>query len=81
SNAVLEALAAGVPVVTTETGIAAELAARTDTAIVSRTIEGIETGIERFLGPMIARRQAMVSNYKWEAIAQQYARLYAEVIG
>lgn len=76
SNTILEALASGVPVVSTDTGIAPELAKKCHLQIVPRTAEGIEVGISHFLEPTLKRRELMYRKYRWSEIANKYDALY-----
>lgn len=75
SNVVLEALASGVPVVMTKTGIWKELAGAGVLAV-DRTVEAIKRGILQQLAPAIKARQEMASRYTWQAVAAQYVSLY-----
>ena len=79
SNTVNEALACGVPVVSTHTGIAAELARKCDVQVVERSIEGIITGIRHFIEPVVLRRQAL-ERLSWARLADQYIRVYRRAL-
>jgi len=79
SNTVLEALACGVPVVTTDTGIVHELAAGCDVTVVERSMEGVMQGIRAILEPAVERRRLICQQYRWKAVAEQYAKLYQQV--
>ena len=76
SNTVLEALASGLPVVSTDTGIAPELAAACDLRIVARSAEAIAAALRLILAPMIKRRALSGQTYRWKAVAERYLRLY-----
>jgi len=80
SNTTLEALASGVPVVSTETGIAPELAGKCDLKIVDRSVEAIKRGIKDFLLPIQKRRRAMVQQ-TWRRVAEKYFKLYEQLLG
>jgi len=70
SNVVNEALACGIPVVSTRVGIAEELAAQNTGLIVAeRTGKGIARGIREILAPVIERRQLMMDEYDWRVAA------------
>ena len=80
SNTVIEALASGVPVVSTNTGIIPELAKQCDVCVVERTVEGIVEGLKKVLGPIVQRRQIAMDNYRWKLIADQYDDVYQEAL-
>jgi len=80
SNVVMEALAAGVPVVSTDVGCAGVLREEVGLTIVERTADAIAEGLESVLGDSARRVQVMRDRYSWRAIAEQYARLYREVL-
>lgn len=79
SNTILEALASGVPVVSTDTGIAPELAKACDLRIVPRTVDGIEAALVEIIKPIMDRRELMYRKYRWSEIANQYDTLYQGV--
>lgn len=80
SNTILEALASGVPVVSTDTGIAPELAKKCDLRIVPRTVDGIEAALIKIIKPIMDRRELMYRKYRWSEIANKYAALYEKVL-
>jgi glycosyltransferase involved in cell wall biosynthesis len=78
SNVVLEALACGVPVVMTRTGIYQDLAGA-GVITVDRTGEGVKQGILKSLAHVDAARREMVQRFSWEGVANQYASFYASL--
>ena len=81
SNVVNEALACGVPVVSTSVGISPELEQKHRLVCVSRTVKGIAKGIEMMAGFRLKRSETMVP-YQWEsaAVAGKYLESYKEAI-
>lgn len=75
SNTINEALACGVPVVSTDTGIVRDLAKKCDLQIIPRSIDGVVTGLRHFLEPVVLRRKAM-ERMSWAVLADQYVRIY-----
>jgi len=78
SNTVLEALASGLPVVTTRVGNWDHLSERGLVVPVSRTVEGIASGIAMVFKEKIKVRQEM-RRFSWEKIAEQYLLLYKKL--
>lgn len=70
SNVINEALACGVPVVSTRVGIAERLAAqKTGLLIADRRPDAIAEAIARVFAPVIERRQVMMEEYGWRSPA------------
>lgn len=81
----LEAMAAGTPVVTTRTGLVAELGEDPPLLVVERTAEALAAGLEAALADPVAaaararRAQALVrARFDWERIAGELAALYRD---
>jgi len=80
SNTTLEALASGVPVISTDTGIVPELADKCDLRIIDRSVDGIADGLRDVLGPLVLRRKIALDDYRWRLISQQYGKVYEEAL-
>lgn len=80
SNTILEALASGVPAISTNAGIAPELAAECDLTICERSRGAIARALMKVLGPRLKRRRLMTSEYDWRHIAARYGELYREAL-
>lgn len=79
SNVILEALAMGIPVVTTRVGNW-EHFNRFGTIInVIRTVESIKVGIQVAIEEKIAKRKMIEQSYNWERHAKQYLKIYKQV--
>jgi len=81
----LEAMAAGTPVVTTRTGLVAELGDDPPLLVVERTAEALAAGLEAALADPVAaaararRAQALVrARFDWDRIAGELAALYRD---
>lgn len=79
----LEAMAAGTPVVSTRTGLVAELGPDPPLVVVERTVEALAAGLEACLADPEAaaaragRARALVrARFDWDGIARRLARLY-----
>ena len=80
SNVTLEALATGLPVLTTETGIIPELVDKLPLTVVPRKVVGVLEGLKRMFDPILQRRKLMMGSYDWDTIAARYLHLYRSII-
>ncbi|HUX16396.1 MAG TPA: glycosyltransferase family 4 protein [Phycisphaerae bacterium] len=80
SNVCLEALACGVPVVTTAVGIAADMAEYAGAVVVGRTPGAIARGLERVLANRLTARRATVARWSWPLVAAEYEKLYRRLL-
>ena len=81
SNVVLEALASGLPVITTKVGnwkYLQKLCPK-DILIVDGTVSSIKNGILKILEKNIHRRKTVLQHLTWEKIAEQYVELYKKI--
>ena len=79
----LEAMAAGTPVVSTRTGLVAELGSEPPLLVVERTVESLAAGLAACLAdPEAAARRAARARalaharFDWDGLARRLARLY-----
>lgn len=85
SNTVLEAMAAGLPVLITNTGGAAELLNDNGELIDYGDPKSIKEGLRRYIDrPWLIREDGtrsreVVSNYQWDRVAAEYARAYSHI--
>ena len=79
SNTLLEALACGLPVVTTDTGIVPELGPGM-VVVAPRNVGGFVDALRRVLEPQIERRKRICTEYTWKIVAAGYRRLYRELV-
>ena len=79
SNVTLKALATGLPVVTTQTGIWRALNKAGVLHLAERSVEGLAAGILQALAPALRARKLMCEQYTWKHIADQYRKLYREL--
>jgi len=79
SNVVLEALAMGLPVVTTKVGNWRMLGQLGIVIPVERTVHAIKKGIQIAIQDKIKRRKAMQQHYGWENFAKQYLAIYKRI--
>jgi glycosyltransferase involved in cell wall biosynthesis len=70
NNPTLEALSMNIPVISTNTGMAANLEG---VILVDRTVEDIMAGIRT-----VYTRKQILEKYTWKIIAKQYDKLYAK---
>jgi glycosyltransferase involved in cell wall biosynthesis len=78
SNVVLEALACGVPVVMTKTGIHGQLKSA-GVVVVDRSVVAIKNGILQCLLQKTQARQAICKQFSWDTVADQYISLYTSL--
>lgn len=80
SNVVMEALACGIPVVSTDCGIARELCREDGLIILCERLVGcIASAIQLEMLPRLKNRQKFIEKYSWSRIAEQYAALFRGV--
>jgi len=79
SNVILEALAMGLPVVTTKVGNWNALNKLGIVIPVKRTVEAIKEGILFVIQDKIEKRKAMQRYYNWENHAEQYLAVYKQI--
>jgi len=79
SNVVLEALAMGIPVVTTKVGNWEHLARFGAVILVERTVEAIKEGIQIAIQEKITQRRMVEQSYNWANHAKQYLKIYKQV--
>lgn len=80
SNVCLEALASGVPIVITDTGIARDMQRLAEAVIVDRTPGAIADGLSTVLERTVRARRAAFENWDWRFVAAAYRRLYLEIL-
>lgn|GEM_PF-6681512 len=80
SNVLLEALAVGLPVLTTDCGIARDLEEKAGAVIVGRSAERIGAGLAFLFENEIRRRAAVLEHWSWSVVADRYDALYMEVL-
>lgn len=81
SNVTLEALATGLPVITTKTGDWKRLYKFGPNIIfpVEGTAEAIKEGLKHVLKDRLERRKVIVNNLSWKKISESYIELYREI--
>ncbi len=79
SNVVLEALAMGLPVVTTMVGNWKNLSRLGVVIPVERTVRSLKRGIQTAIRDRIGRRRIVRQNYDWAKHAEQYLTIYKQV--
>ncbi len=82
SNAVLEAMACGLPVIVTDTGGTSELIDKNGRVIPKKDPQAIATALEKFIdepetGKLMGKRsREIVAQMSWESVAKEYIHLY-----
>jgi glycosyltransferase involved in cell wall biosynthesis len=90
SLAILEALASSLPVITTNVAMAGEILASGVNALLLPNTDDPRPALsavqQLMLDPSLRRRLALagdqlITDFSWDSIADQYARLYSDMIG
>lgn len=81
-NPTMEALSMGIPVITTNVGIAQQLKNQgAEIIIIERSVEGIKKGINEWQDKYLKSRLLMQTKYDWKIIALKYIKLYEKILG
>ena len=85
SNTVLEAMACGLPIVTTDTGGSKELINGNGVILPTNDVEGITDALGKLIEDTVLRKQMgmksreLANEFSWGAVAGQYMQLYRKI--